>query len=70
LQNPNTAFTGVPSGRVIGGKAWKARKMNPDPSIRIRCSLRAVLSEASSLAGAAVSMSAVVASSWTQNVNP
>src|ERR1700722_5009800 len=37
LQNPNTAFTGVPSGRVIGGKAWKARKMNPDPSIRIRC---------------------------------
>jgi len=24
----------VPSGRVIGGKAWNARNMNPDPSIR------------------------------------
>jgi hypothetical protein len=24
---PNTAFTGTPSGRVIGGRAWKARKM-------------------------------------------
>ena len=30
---PKTAFTGVPSGRVIGGRAWKARKMKPDPSI-------------------------------------
>ena len=38
LVKPNTAFTGVPSGRVIGGSAWKARKMKPDPSIRIRCS--------------------------------
>src|SRR3954447_22444413 len=38
LVNPNTAFTGVPSDRFIGGRAWKARKMNPDPSIRIRCS--------------------------------
>src|SRR4051812_12555325 len=37
LVKPNTAFTGVPSGRVIGGRAWKARKMKPDPSIRIRC---------------------------------
>ena len=25
-----------PSGRVIGGRAWKARKMNPEPSIRNR----------------------------------
>ena len=33
LVKPNTAFTGVPSGRVIGGRAWKARKMKPDPSI-------------------------------------
>ena len=22
LEKPNTAFTGVPSGRVIGGSAW------------------------------------------------
>ena len=27
LQKPSTALTGVPSGRVIGGSAWKARKM-------------------------------------------
>src|SRR5436305_14635314 len=37
LVKPNTAFTGVPSDRFIGGRAWKARKMNPDPSMRIRC---------------------------------
>src|ERR1700723_1019124 len=37
LVKPNTAFTGVPSGRVIGGSAWKARKMNPEPSISTRC---------------------------------
>ena len=37
LVKPNTALTGVPSGRVIGGSAWKARKMKPDPSIRMRC---------------------------------
>ena len=36
LVKPNTAFTGVPSGRVIGGRAWKARKMKPEPSIRMR----------------------------------
>src|SRR5271167_1663290 len=38
LVKPNTAFTGLPSGRVIGGSAWNARKMNPEPSIRTRCS--------------------------------
>ena len=36
LVKPNTAFTGVPSGRFIGGSAWKARKMKPEPSIRTR----------------------------------
>ena len=40
LVKPNTAFTGVPSGRVMGGRAWKARKMNPDPSTSTRCSGR------------------------------
>jgi hypothetical protein len=35
LQKPATAPTGTPSLlRVSGGRAWKARKMNPDPSIR------------------------------------
>ena len=24
---PNTAFTGTPCGLLIGGRAWKARKM-------------------------------------------
>ena len=37
LQKPMTALTGVPSDRVMGGSAWKARKMNPDPSIRVTC---------------------------------
>jgi hypothetical protein len=37
LVKPKTALTGVPSGLVIGGRAWKARKMKPDPSMRIRC---------------------------------
>src|SRR6185437_16873421 len=41
LVKPNTALTGVPSGRVIGGRAWKARKMKPDPSTRTRCSFSA-----------------------------
>ena len=36
---PKTAFTGVPSPRVIGGSAWKARKIYPDPSIRTSWSL-------------------------------
>ena len=35
LQNPLTAPIGKPSVlRVKGGKAWKARKMKPDPSTR------------------------------------
>jgi hypothetical protein len=67
LVNPNTAFTGVPSGRVIGGSAWNARKMNPDPSIRIRCSFFS----GASLDGApveATSMSAGVVRSRVQNI--
>src|SRR5580658_733285 len=36
LVKPNTALTGVPSGRVIGGSAWNARKMNPEPSTSTR----------------------------------
>ena len=36
LVKPNTALTGVPSDRVIGGRAWKARKMKPEPSMRTR----------------------------------
>jgi len=27
LQKPKTAFTGTPAGLVIGGSAWKARKI-------------------------------------------
>ena len=35
LQKPWIAPTGRPSDlRVSGGRAWKARKMNPDPSTR------------------------------------
>jgi hypothetical protein len=75
LVKPNTAFTGVPSGRFIGGKAWKARKMKPDPSIRMRCSGRAsgpagaVAPPASVLISiAAGSMSAVVIGSRVQDV--
>src|SRR3954451_21457711 len=66
LVKPNTAFTGVPSGRVIGGSAWKARKMKPDPSIRTRW--------AEALAGAPcagstwMSVSGAVARSRVQDV--
>src|SRR5689334_4160930 len=37
LVKPNTALTGVPSGRAIDGRAWKARNRKPEPSIRTRC---------------------------------
>jgi hypothetical protein len=59
LVKPNTAFTGVPSGRVIGGRAWKARKMKPDPSIRTKWS---------GLVSDWVSMSAGVAGSRVQDI--
>jgi hypothetical protein len=65
LVNPNTALTGVPSGRVIGGNAWKARKMKPEPSISIRCSFSAATSAGIS---SAISMSAGVICSWVQDV--
>src|SRR4051794_25573592 len=65
LVKPNTAFTGVPSGRVIGGRAWKARKMKPDPSIRIRCRGLVPASDATAPDG---SMSAGVIRSGIQNV--
>jgi hypothetical protein len=65
LVKPYTAFTGVPSGRVIGGKAWKARKMKPDPSIRIKCSLAGAASAAASTVR---SMSAGVIGSRVQDV--
>jgi hypothetical protein len=69
LVKPNTAFTGVPSGRVIGGRAWKARKINPDPSIRIRCSFRVgVSAEISPAISPGISMSAVVVRSWVQDI--
>src|SRR6185437_6406381 len=54
LVKPNTALTGVPSGRVIGGSAWNARKMKPDPSISTKCSGR-VSSAAAGVMGASVS---------------
>src|ERR1051325_8250746 len=39
LQKPATAPTGKASDfRVSGGSAWKARKIKPDPSTRIRWS--------------------------------
>ena len=39
LQKPETAPTGSASDfRVKGGSAWKARKMKPEPSTRIRWS--------------------------------
>src|ERR1039458_9702523 len=66
LVKPNTALTGVPSGRVIGGRAWKARNMNPDPSIRIRWSLRS--SGGASSGAARTSMSVPVAGSFLQCV--
>jgi hypothetical protein len=65
LVKPNTAFTGVPSGRVIGGRAWNARKMNPDPSIRIRWNGRASTG-ASGISAA--SMSAGVIGSRVQDI--
>jgi len=35
LQKPDTAPIGRPSDfRVRGGRAWKARKMKPEPSTR------------------------------------
>src|SRR5271165_146487 len=63
---PNTAFTGVPSGRVIGGSAWKARKMNPEPSISTRCMEVSAGTGPTELSG--VSMSAV-ARSFFQDVD-
>ena len=73
LVKPNTALTGVPSGLVIGGRAWKARKMKPDPSIRIRCSLRAADSAGASAGvfpamSEGMSMSVGVIGSWVHDV--
>src|SRR4051794_41854743 len=50
LVKPITALTGVPSLRVSGGIAWKARKMKPEPSTRYRAS--AVFSAATGSADA------------------
>jgi acylglycerol lipase len=59
----------VPSGRVIGGKAWNARKMNPDPSIRIRCVWFDGCGGVSTSAASVVSsVSAGVAGSFVQNI--
>src|ERR1700733_6247287 len=44
LVKPNTALTGGPSGRVMGGRAWKARKMKPEPSTSTRCMSVAAIS--------------------------
>src|SRR5688572_29429844 len=37
VEKPSTALIGVPSPRVSGGSAWKARNRNPEPSMRKRC---------------------------------
>src|ERR1700710_2188242 len=58
LVKPNTALTGVPSGRVIGGSAWKARKMNPEPSISTRC-----------MGASSEELMSAVASSFIQDVD-
>src|SRR4051794_38368453 len=72
LVNPNTAFTGVPSDRFIGGRAWKARKMNPDPSIRTRCCFPldpASGASASARAASAMSVGVIVAGSGGEPEN-
>src|SRR6185437_4682725 len=72
LVKPNTAFTGTPSPRVIGGSAWKARKMYPDPSIRIRWTGEAASAAAGIGPGSATagSVLAAVARSLVQHVEP
>src|SRR6185437_16115372 len=71
LVKPNTAFTGTPSPRVIGGSAWKARKMYPDPSIRIRWRGEVPSGATVGVASAtAWSVLAAVARSLVQHVEP
>src|SRR5579875_2641571 len=73
MVKPNTAFTGTPSGRVIGGSAWKARNRKPEPSIRTRCRSAALAPGAASAAcsgAGAAGASMFVVGAVLQHVEP